>query len=61
MKLRASSTMSLMWLAGALSFAFYLPVALWAGKNRKLGMLMLPKTCMYIWMLLMMNAYLLKL
>ena len=44
-----------------LSFLFYLPAAFWAGKNRKLGMLMLPKTCMYIWMLLMMNAYLIKL
>lgn len=40
-----------MWLAAALSFAFYLPVALWVGKNPKLGMLMLPKTCMYLWML----------
>ena len=44
-----------------LSFLFYLPAAFWAGKNRRLGMLMLPKTCMYIWMLLMMNAYLIKL
>lgn len=40
-----------MWLAILLSFAFYAPVVLWANKNPKLGMLMLPKTCMYLWML----------
>lgn len=39
------------WLAVLLSFAFYLPVALSAGRNRKLGMLMLPKTVMYLWIL----------
>jgi hypothetical protein len=31
-----------------LSFLFYLPVVLWAKKNPKLGMLMLPKTGVYI-------------
>ncbi|MEL7624286.1 MAG: hypothetical protein AAGU12_11925 [Clostridiales bacterium] len=36
-----------------LSFAFYLPVVLWADKKPKLGMLMLPKTCAYLWMLFM--------
>lgn len=45
--------MTAMWAAIVLSFAFYLPVVLWAGKNRKWGMLMLPKTCMYLWMLFM--------
>ena len=40
-----------MWLAVLLSFAFYLPVVLWANKNQKIGMLMLPKTCTYLWML----------
>ncbi|MDL2323884.1 hypothetical protein LJC61_01855 [Ruminococcaceae bacterium OttesenSCG-928-A16] len=44
-----------MWLAIALSFLFYLPVVLWADKNPKLGMLMLPKTCAYIWILLMLT------
>ena len=39
-----------------LSFLFYLPVALMSGKNRKLGMLMLPKTLMYVWILLMIRA-----
>ena len=42
-----------MWLAVALSFAFYLPVVIWAGKHPPIGMLMLPKTCMYLWMLYM--------
>lgn len=45
--------LGLMWLAIALSFAFYLPVVLWSNKNPKIGMLMLPKTCAYIWMLVM--------
>lgn len=43
----------LMWLAIVLSFGFYLPVVLWSNKNPKIGMLMLPKTCAYLWMLLM--------
>ena len=42
-----------MWLAITLSFVFYVPVVVGAYKNPKLGMLMIPKTCMYIWMLLM--------
>ncbi|NLX94045.1 MAG: hypothetical protein GXZ02_09350 [Clostridiales bacterium] len=45
--------LGLMWLAIALSFAFYLPVVLWSNQNPKIGMLMLPKTCAYIWMLVM--------
>jgi hypothetical protein len=42
-----------MWLAIALSFGFYLPVVLWSNQNPKLGMLMLPKSCAYVWMLVM--------
>lgn len=38
-----------MWLAVLLSFAFYIPVVLWAGTYSWVGMLMLPKTCMYAW------------
>jgi hypothetical protein len=45
--------LSLMWLAIVLSYAFYLPVVVWANKNPKIGMLMLPKTCAYLWMLVM--------
>ena len=44
---------NMMWLAIVLSFTFYLPVVLWAGKNPKIGILMLPKTLTYIWMLIM--------
>lgn len=42
-----------MWLAIALSFLFYLPVVLWADQWPILGMLMLPKTCAYVWMVWM--------
>lgn len=41
------------WLAILLSFGFYLPVVLYANKNPKIGMLMLPKTLMYVWLLVM--------
>ena len=34
------------------SFLFYLPVAIWGREKPKLGMLMIPKTLCYIWMLL---------
>lgn len=42
-----------MWLAITLSFAFYLPVVFWADVHPMVGMLMLPKTCMYIWAVVM--------
>lgn len=42
-----------MWPAVTLSFLFYLPVVLWAQAIPLIGMLMLPKTCMYIWMIVM--------
>ncbi|MBR1732023.1 MAG: hypothetical protein IJ725_06290 [Ruminococcus sp.] len=42
-----------MWLAVTLSFLFYIPVVLWAQQIPIIGMLMLPKTCMYVWMILM--------
>jgi len=44
------------WLAIILSFAFYLPVVLWSNKSPKIGMLMLPKTCVYVWILVMFLA-----
>ena len=40
-------------LAVTLSFLFYLPVVLFAGTASWVGMLMLPKTVMYVWILLM--------
>lgn len=42
-----------MWLAIFLSFAFYLPVVLFAHRYPKLGMLMLPKSCAYVWIIAM--------
>lgn len=41
------------WLAIALSFAFYFPVVLFAGTIPAFGAFMLPKTCMYVWIVLM--------
>lgn len=48
-----SDASGLMWLAILFSFGFYLPVVLWANKNPKIGILMLPKTCAYVWMLIL--------
>ncbi len=42
-----------MWLAITLSFAFYIPVVLYADSIPIIGMLMLPKTCAYVWMVWM--------
>jgi hypothetical protein len=42
-----------MWLAITLSFAFYIPVVLWADVYPLVGMLMIPKTCAYVWMVWM--------
>lgn len=42
--------LGLMWLAVVLSFVCYLPVVLLVHRCPKVGMLMLPKTCMYVWM-----------
>ena len=41
------------WLAILISILCYLPVILFAKKNPKVGMLMLPKTCAYIAILIM--------
>lgn len=38
-----------MWLTIVLSFAFYIPVVLWADTVPVIGMLMIPKTCAYVW------------
>ena len=42
-----------MAIAIGLSFAFYLPVAFGANKHPKLGILMIPKTLCYVWILVM--------
>lgn len=41
-----------MWLTIVLSFGFYIPVVLWADKVPLIGMLMIPKTCAYVWTVL---------
>lgn len=41
-----------MWLTIVLSFAFYIPVVLFAERVPMLGMLMIPKTCAYVWTVL---------
>lgn len=41
-----------MWLTITLSFGFYLPVVLFAEAIPAIGMLMIPKTCAYVWTVL---------
>ena len=41
-----------MWLTIVLSFGFYIPVVLWADTFPMIGMLMIPKTCAYVWTVL---------
>lgn len=42
-----------MWLAITISFACYIPVVLGADKIPALGALMIPKTCAYLWAVMM--------
>lgn len=41
-----------MWLTIVFSFAFYIPVVLWADVIPLVGLLMIPKTCAYVWTIL---------
>ena len=41
-----------LWLTIVLSFGFYIPVVLWADTIPMIGMLMIPKTCAYVWTVL---------
>lgn len=41
-----------MWPTIVLSFGFYIPVVLWADAVPMVGMLMIPKTCAYVWTVL---------
>lgn len=41
-----------MWLTIVLSFAFYIPVVLWGSVLPIIGTLMVPKTCAYVWTIL---------
>lgn len=42
-----------MWFAIVLSFGFYIPVVLWGDLNPTIGLLMIPKTMAYVWIVLM--------
>lgn len=42
-----------MWLAIVLSFGFYIPVVLWANTIPLIGILMIPKTLAYVWVVIM--------
>ena len=48
-KERGDKAFGWMWLTIVLSFGFYIPVALWAEAVPMIGMLMIPKTCAYVW------------
>lgn len=41
-----------LWLAVVISFACYIPVVLFADTIPPVGMLMIPKTCAYVWVVL---------
>lgn len=46
-------SLSFVWLAILISYICYLPVVLFSGRNPKVGMLMLPKSCAYVFIVLM--------
>lgn len=51
-KAHGDKAFSRMWLTIVLSFGFYIPVVLWADAIPMIGMLMIPKTCAYVWTVL---------
>ena len=51
-KERQDAAFRSMWLTIVLSFAFYIPVVLFADAVPLIGMLMIPKTCAYVWTVL---------
>ena len=51
-KLQKDRAFRWMWLTIVLSFGFYIPVVLWADTIPMIGMLMIPKTCAYVWTVL---------
>lgn len=48
-----TSSLRFVWLGVLLSFAFYIPVVLLSNKYPKVGMLMIPKTLAYVWIVAM--------
>ena len=51
-KEKQDKTFRFMWLTIVLSFGFYIPLVLWADVIPMIGMLMIPKTCAYVWTVL---------
>ena len=51
-KKRGDTEYKFMWLTIVLSFAFYIPVVLWGSVVPIIGTLMVPKTCAYVWTIL---------
>ncbi|MEG0272185.1 MAG: hypothetical protein RR639_03535 [Hydrogenoanaerobacterium sp.] len=51
-KANNDKTFSLLWLTIVLSFACYIPVVLFADAVPAVGILMIPKTCAYVWTVL---------
>lgn len=51
-KEKGDSSFRYMWLTIVLSFGFYIPVVLFADAVPLVGMLMIPKTCAYVWTVL---------
>ena len=54
-KERGDKAFGWMWLTIVLSFGFYIPVVLWAEAVPMIGMLMIPKTCAYVWTVMIGN------
>lgn len=52
-KLHKDKAYGMMWVAITLSFGFYLPVVLFADQYPLVGMLMIPKTLAYVWVVYM--------
>ncbi|MGN1328177.1 MAG: hypothetical protein ACI4V4_00585 [Eubacterium sp.] len=48
-KTKKDKSFKFLWLTVVLSFACYLPVVLFADTIPAMGMLMIPKTCAYVW------------
>ena len=46
---RQDRAFRLLWLAVVVSFGCYIPVVLFADTVPPVGMLMIPKTCAYVW------------
>ena len=51
-RIKQDKTFRFLWLAVVISFGCYIPVVLFADLVPPVGMLMIPKTCAYVWVVL---------